>query len=169
MINKNSISIKLQKMLEPYFSCQGTLDRSAFLGIMVSLYLLLKISMEQSIILYDILYWPVFYLTLVTIQKRCRDIKWNGTFFIMLYSIAFPFINYYQYMKLNDIVISQHLNNVIVALSSMYFISYIVLLLVPGKNIKDKNVQSFLLTYPIIYSGICFILFLVGQYFFIFK
>ena len=37
------------------------------------------------------------------------------------------------------------------------------------KNIKDKNVQSFLLTYPIIYSGICFILFLVGQYFFIFK
>lgn len=99
MPNKITIKIRLKKMFLPYFSTQGTLCRSEFLVVMVSFYLLLKIFMEQSIIFYNIVYWPIFYLTLAAIQKRCRDINWNGTFFILLYSIAFPFLNYYQYMK----------------------------------------------------------------------
>ena len=161
--DKKNANIPYKEILSHYFSMLGTLGRTEFLGIMVSAYLLLKISMHLNLILNDIVYLPVFYSMLAATQKRCRDIHWSGNFFIILFSLAFPFINYYQYMKANDMLIPQNLKDIVFVLGVLYFFSYIILLLIPGKEQKDKIIRSPLLKHPHIYSGLFFILFLVGQ------
>ena len=158
---------KTKGVVAYFFSFKGTLGRADFLGVMVFVSLLLRLCMQQNIIIYDIVYLLVFCSMLAATQKRCRDINWQGTFFILLYSITFPFFNYYQYMKSNDILISESLKNILAVLISMYFLSYAILILVPGKKEQDKNIQSCLLKYPYIYIGLFFVLFLIGQYIFI--
>ena len=148
-----------------FFSKDGFLGRGDFLGIIVLCHLFLQFAMKQSLILNDIIYCLAFYILSVAIQKRCQDIQWKGTFFLLLFFITFPLLNYYQYMKINDILIPSQLKNILAIFGSIYFFCHCLLLFIPGKKIKDKQINSKFLKYPYVYMSFGIILFLVGQYF----
>lgn len=158
---------KYNNLFSYIFSSKGCFERCDFIGITACCFLLLQFAMKQSLIFNNIIYCLTFYVLSIAIQKRCRDINWKGTFFIFLFFVTFPLLNYYQYMKINDIIIPKNLKDILAFLGSIYFLSHCFLILIPGKNIKDKdkNKQSMLLNYPYIYIVFGVIFFLVGQYF----
>lgn len=121
--------------------------------------------MKQSLLLNDIVYCVIFYILSAAIQKRCQDIQWKGTIFLLLFFITFPLLNYYQYMKTNDIFIPSQLKNILAVLGCLYLFCHCLLLCIPGKMIKDKQMNSGLLKYPYMYMSLGVIVFLAGQYF----
>lgn len=98
----------------------------------------------------------LFYAVLTSTQKRCRDFGSAGTFWIAVISavfigdMAFHFIDY----KVTGIVYQQ----VSSAIVNLKIVTYLFLMIIPGKPDPDPKLRSPLMKYPLGYTAFCFIL-----------
>lgn len=159
---KKSLSAGVWKF---FFSTKGSLGRLDYLGVTCIFNLVLEQAMKFDCIYADICAYMMFFSACIAaVQKRCRDIKIKGTFFILIFSVMLPIIFYLKYIRLHQVTIPDNWKVVGGLVIFLFFVCYAILLLFPGNNEKNTDLTSVLLKYPYIYLSVCFIFYLIGFY-----
>ena len=153
-----------ENLLKSCFSFEGTISRLGFIGFF---WLLALINGACSNIAALVLSVIIFYATLTVTQKRCRDFNYDGTIFILIYSLYYLILICWLYMRpyneqVKDILrqhkyIAYFFDFVFV----IYVLSIILLFVIPGKKEKNLTLRSPLLKHPWFYIGVCFIIYSV--------
>ena len=151
-----------ESLLSSLFSLNGTLGRLGFFGVFLLLNSILVAVSKYGGLVGEIIIYPfVFYSSVAAIQKRCRDFKFNGTIGILIFSIAFPLIECLKYIKNNEIYVEDNVKSMMILIASPFLVLQILLLLIPGSKNKILHLSSPLLKRPYLYTGICFVIFLL--------
>ena len=158
-----------KKKSDEDFSFDGTLSRLGYIGFFWLFSTINGFFMDNVIML--LLLSPVqFYTTLVMMQKRCRDFNYNGTIFILIYSVlelfgyCFLYMRFYKdYKEQVKNILSQHeyIGSLWISVFVVHIISLILLVLIPGKKEKDLTLRSPLLKYPWRYMGGCYSIYII--------
>lgn len=161
--------MKLKKIFEEdllvsCFSFNGTINRRGFLGFVVGLLLPSTIFPNTIWLLLSVF---VFYTMLSLIQRRCRDFNYNGTIFVAIYSVYFLILictmymhSYWQqfkkFLRENESCAYTYFGIVFV-----YYISLLLLVLIPEKKEKDLTLRSPLLKHPWKYVAFCYSIYII--------
>lgn len=149
-----------------FFSLQGTFGRVSYLAIFMFWHMILTyIAKLDNLIILQIVYVIAFCSVISAVQKRCRDLNLKGTFFIFVFSMAYPLLQYFNYMKLHDLSrIALRENFFVGPVAVACLFMHLYLLLAPGKKDKNLVLISPLLRYPLYYFGLWIVLYFIGFY-----
>ncbi len=149
-----------------YFQLNGRMGRFTFLALFASWGMANSIASYFDIIgLWHLVNIACFISTIFAIQKRCRDLHYIGTIFILAFSPLIYILQWWHYGEANNLPIMTSLNNPFeLAMVVAGILSYLYLILVPGKKDRTFTSTSPLLKYPAVYFGIWGIIYFVGFY-----
>ena len=140
-----------------YFSFKGTFNRLQFWGALITINVFVNIIDIQDFWLLFVLAFPIaFCATLAALQKRCRDINYNGTIATLAYSLTF--LHDFKHVALPDC-----LNDVWGVFGISYMVIAVFLILFPGSKEKKPDIVDPLLKRPYLYVLVWSILFWAGE------
>lgn len=148
------------------FTPSGFVDGKEFIGMTFLPNIIYYNIMQLGCSLLSIVcFLPVFYLNLMAIQKRCRDIQIKGTVFILLYSVCTTFLDYRNHFKLFDFIPPFMRSYWALGLVCLYGVFWAVMIFWPeSKKKKDLSLISPLIEHRYVYTGGYFLLYLIGYY-----
>ena len=149
-----------------FFSLQGTFGRVSYLAIFMFWYMILTyIAKLDNLIILQIVYVIAFCSVISAVQKRCRDLNLKGTFFIFVFSMVYPLLQYFNYMKLHGLSrIALRENFFVGPVAAAFLFMHFYLLLTPGAKNKNLSLISPLFRYPVCYFGFWIALYFIGFY-----
>lgn len=116
-----------------YFSFKGTFNRLQFWGALITINVFVNLIDIQDFWLLFVLAFPIaFCATLAALQKRCRDINYNGTIATLAYSLTF--LHDFKHVALPDC-----LNDIWGVFGISYMVIAVFLVLFPGR--KEKKAR----------------------------
>lgn len=140
--------------ITPIISVKGVLSRLQFFGVVIILLMFNSWVRMLNIEILKYLFGMLsFYCLSAAVQKRCRDFKNSGTFFILCSTVLMLVLYAVYMLESQNVVVSYVKNIVFFTLISLLFLFFI-----PGKEDKDENLCSPLLKYPRLYAVVCCIL-----------
>lgn len=152
-------------ILHDFFSVKGCVGRFDYMGIICILNIILDGVLKLKIMVLDIcICGAFFYMSLVAIQRRCRDMGLKGTFFILLFSLLYPVIFYSKYIRIHPVVLPDNWKIIASLIIFVFFVYHLILLLFPGKEKKNMELICPLLRHPFIYTGVCLIFYFLAFY-----
>lgn len=118
-----------------YFSFKGTFNRLQFWGALITINVFVNLIDIQDFWLLFVLAFPIaFCATLAALQKRCRDINYNGTIATLAYSLTF--LHDFKHVALPDC-----LNDIWGVFGISYMVIAVFLVLFPGRKEKSPILQ----------------------------
>lgn len=153
-----------EDLLVSCFSFNGTINRLGFLGFFL---LLSIINSHIPYVVFPFFSVIIFYATLAVTQKRCRDFNYNGTIFIVLYSLMYAIIFCHACLVPNIKPFKEFLNKheycafVHDGVLYTYLFSLLLLALIPGRKKKDLTLRSPLLKHPWKYVAFCYGIYII--------
>ncbi len=140
-----------------YFSFKGTFNRLQFWGALITINVFVNLIDIQDFWLLFVLAFPIaFCATLAALQKRCRDINYNGTIATLAYSLTF--LHDFKHVTLPDC-----LNDIWGVFGISYMVIAVFLVLFPGRKEKKSDIADPLLKRPYLYVLVWSILFWLGE------
>ena len=140
-----------------YFSFKGTFNRLQFWGALITINVFVNLIDIQDFWLLFILAFPIaFCATLAALQKRCRDINYNGTIATLAYSLTF--LHDFKHVALPDC-----LNDIWGIFGISYMVIAVFLVLFPGCKEKKPDIADPLLKRPYLYVLVWSVLFWLGE------
>ncbi len=149
-----------------FFQLNGRMGRVAFFAIFASWGIIDRLVSFLGIVeIWHLVNLVAFVSTVFAVQKRCRDLHYKGTIFILAFSPLIYILQWWSYIRVHDLpttiisVLPYHLT-----ILDIGTLTYLFLIFMPGKKEKTFTETSILLKYPTLYFGIWIIIYFVGFY-----
>lgn len=155
----------INKIKNSIFSASGVYSQQQILFVLSFVYIIKTavVSLNIHIVTLTIILF-LFYMSVLAVQKRCRDFGYEGTFGIICYTLFFILSSITDY---NSFIINDETGVYLGYIESILGIVILIICIIPSKKEKDLTLCSPLLKHPYIYVGICYIFYLIGFYYLI--